>query len=121
MNILIILFFLLCCYVTWWIIKKYDSWITTKQSIKDKTKKRKIISGLPLGNLIAGFIVILVSVVLIPTVADEINVATTGGNQEDSTNKSSTILNLVKIFFALGILMAGISLAVSGWRRSGLL
>ena len=69
-----------------------------------------------LGNLIGGFIVILVGVNLIPTVANQV-VAAQAGNV---TGASSTILGLTVLFFALGIMASGISLAVSGLRQAGL-
>ena len=69
-----------------------------------------------LGNLIGGFIVILVGVTLIPTVADQISDAT-GGNV---TGAAATILDLTTIFFALGIMSAGVALGVGGLRNAGL-
>ena len=69
-----------------------------------------------LGNLLGGFIVILVGVNLIPTVADQISAATSG----NVTGASATILDLTTIFFALGIMSAGVSLAVGGLRNAGL-
>ncbi len=69
-----------------------------------------------LGNLIGGFIVILVGVTLIPTVADQVVAAQTG----NVTGAASTILGLTTLFFALGIMAAAISVAVSGLRNAGL-
>lgn len=69
-----------------------------------------------LANLIGGFIVILVGVTLLPTVADEVTAAQ-GGNV---TGAASTVLDLTIIFFALGIMAAGVSLAVGGLRNAGL-
>jgi len=69
-----------------------------------------------LGNMLGGFIVILVGVNLIPTIADQIESAQ-GGNV---TGAASTILDLTTIFFALGIMAAGVSLAVGGLRNAGL-
>ncbi len=69
-----------------------------------------------LANLIGGFVVILVGVTLIPTVADQVTAAQ-GGNV---TGAASSILDLVTIFFALGIMAAGVALAVSGLRQAGL-
>jgi hypothetical protein len=69
-----------------------------------------------LGNLLGGFIVILVGVNLIPTVADQISKAQAG----NVTGASSTVLGLTTIFFALGIMSAGVSLAVGGLRNAGL-
>ena len=81
-----------------------------------------------LGNLIGGFIVILIGVTLIPTIADEIAGATdiefvgTGGLVNSTvTGASATILGLTTIFFALGIASAGIAMAAQGMRAAGLL
>jgi len=70
-----------------------------------------------LGTLIGGFIVILVGVNLIPTIADQIETAQ-GGNV---TGAAGTILNLTTIFFASGIMAVGVSLAIRGLRRRGLI
>ena len=76
-----------------------------------------------LGNLLGGFIVILVGVNLIPTVADGVYSAThsaSGNNATNITGASATILDLTTIFFALGVMAAGVSLAVGGLRNAGL-
>ena len=70
-----------------------------------------------LGDLIGGFIVILVGVNLIPTVADQV-VAAQSGNV---TGAASTILGLTTIFFALGIMGSGVALTVSSLRNAGVL
>jgi len=57
-----------------------------------------------------------IGVNLIPTVADQIADATSG----NVTGASATILDLTTIFFALGIMSAGVSLAVGGLRNAGL-
>ncbi len=69
-----------------------------------------------LGNLIGGFIVIIIGVNLIGTVADEV-VSAQDGNV---TGAASTILGLTPLFFALGIMSAGVALAVGGLRNAGL-
>ncbi len=69
-----------------------------------------------LANLIGGFIVILVGVNLMPTVANQV-VAAQGGNV---TGAASAILGLTIVFYALGIMAAGVSLAVTGLRQAGL-
>lgn len=69
-----------------------------------------------LGNLIGGFIVILVGVNLMPTVANQVTAAQTG----NVTGAASAILGLTIVFFALGIMSAGVSLAVVGLRNAGL-
>ncbi len=70
-----------------------------------------------LGNLIGGFIVIIVGVTLIPTVADQVVLAQ-GGNV---TGAASTILGLTTLFFALGIMSAGVALTVGGLRNAGIM
>ena len=69
-----------------------------------------------LGNLIGGFIVILVGVNLMPTVANQVTAAQSG----NVTGAASAILGLTIVFFALGIMSAGVSLAVVGLRNAGL-
>jgi len=69
-----------------------------------------------LGNLIGGFIVIIIGVNLIGTVADEVYDA----RQGNVTGAASTILALTPLFFALGIMSAGVALAVGGLRNAGL-
>jgi len=79
-----------------------------------------------LANLIGGFIVILVGVTLLPTVAEEvakaryINGDAVTGTATNVTGAASTLLNLTTLFYALGIMAAGISLAVTGLRQAGL-
>jgi len=75
-----------------------------------------------LGNLIGGFIVILVGANLIGTVADGVKGARYdhSGNATNITGAASTILGLTTLFFALGIMAAGVSLAVGGLRNAGL-
>lgn len=70
-----------------------------------------------LGNIIGGFITILVGVTLVPTVADEV-VAAQGGNV---TGAASTILGLTTLFFTLAIASVGIGVAASALQRSGLM
>ncbi len=79
-----------------------------------------------LGNLIGGFIVILVGVTLIPSVADGVWDAThnqtSGSSSEGSvTGSSAVILDLVTLFFAIGIMSAGISVAVNGLKNAGIM
>ena len=74
-----------------------------------------------LANLIGGFVVILVGVTLMPVVADLVFDA--GSNGSDATNVTGatlTITNLVVLFYALGVMSAGISLAVQGLKQAGL-
>jgi len=70
-----------------------------------------------LANLIGGFVVILIGVNLLPTVADEVAAAQANTNV---TGAASTIVGLTTIFFSLGIMAAGVALAVGGLRSAGL-
>ena len=69
-----------------------------------------------LANLLGGFVVILLGVNLLPTIADQV-VAAQAGNV---TGAASTIVGLTTIFYALGIMSAGVALAVGGLRNAGL-
>ena len=70
-----------------------------------------------LGRLLEGFITILIGVNLIGPVADQIDLATT----KNVTGSSATILDLVTLFFALGIMVAGVNIAVGGLQDVGLI
>lgn len=76
-----------------------------------------------LGNLIGGFIAILVGVSLIPSVADGIYEAVNNGTNSATnvTGASKTILELTTLFFALAIVSAGIAIAAQGLRAAGML
>ena len=77
-----------------------------------------------LGNLIGGFITIVVGVNLIGPIADSVFNArysnTTSLAASNLTGAALTILNLTPLFFALGIMSAGVALAVGGLRNAGL-
>ena len=70
-----------------------------------------------LGNLIGGFIVIIVGLSLIPTVATQVTTAQAG----NVTGAADTILGLTPLFYALGIMNAGVALAAQGLRAAGML
>lgn len=70
-----------------------------------------------LGRLLEGFITILIGVNLIGPVADQVFLA----NQGNVTGAASTILSLVTLFFALGIMVAGVNIAVGGLQDVGLI
>ncbi len=75
-----------------------------------------------LGNLIGGFITIVIGVNLIGPIADDV-FAVRFGNGTVTTNltgAASTILGLTPLFFALGIMTAGVALAIGGLRNAGL-
>ena len=78
-----------------------------------------------LGNLIAGFIVIIVGMAIAPTVANEVEgarVNSSGGTGDvNVTGASSTILGLVTLFYVLGVAAAAIGIATLGLRNAGLM
>ena len=71
-----------------------------------------------LGNIIGGFIVILVGVTLAPTVANEVQGAEDNGN---ITGAAQTIIGLTTLFYCLAIASTGIGIATVGLRNSGLM
>jgi xanthine/uracil permease len=71
-----------------------------------------------LGNLIGGFIIILVGVTLAPTVANEVKGAQNNGN---ITGASNTIIGLTTLFYCLAIASAAIGICTVGLRNSGLM
>ena len=70
-----------------------------------------------LGRLLEGFITILIGVNLIEPVADQVYAA----QQGNVSGSSSTLLGLVTLFFALGIMIAGVNIAVGGLQDVGLI
>ena len=76
-----------------------------------------------LGNLIGGFITILIGVNLIGPIADDVWAARNYNATASSnvTGAASTILGLTPLFFALGIMSVGVALAVGGLRNAGIL
>ena len=79
-----------------------------------------------LGNLIGGFVVILIGVNLLPTVANEVagaqsNGTTPAAGTYNVTGATATITNLLPLFFALGVLSSGIALTAQGLRAAGML
>jgi hypothetical protein len=73
-----------------------------------------------LGNLIGGFVVILVGVNLAPVVGTGVVYA--GLNTTANLSAATTaILGLTTIFFCLGVMAAGISVATNGLKQAGLI
>jgi len=71
-----------------------------------------------LGRVLQGFITILVGVNLAPSVANAVAGGQANGN---ITGASSTILGLTTLFFVLGIMTAGVQIAVGGLADVGLI
>jgi len=73
-----------------------------------------------LGNLLGGFITIIVGVNLIGPVADAVNMSV-GNSNVSNVPAATTILGLTTLFFALGVASAGIAIAAIGLAQSGLI
>tara|TARA_R110000751_G_scaffold77456_1_gene156208 strand:- start:144 stop:383 length:240 start_codon:yes stop_codon:yes gene_type:complete len=78
-----------------------------------------------LGELIGGFIVILIGVTLAPSVANAVEsgqVNSSGGTGGvNITGSNATILSLTTLFYCLAVATTGIGLAVVGLRKGGLM
>ena len=74
-----------------------------------------------IGNLIGGFVSILIGVSLIGPIAVQVNlVAATGGSVYNSSTWGASVLQMVPGFFALGILGFGIAVTYSSLRQAGI-
>jgi len=71
-----------------------------------------------LGRLLEGFIVVLVGVNLVPSVAQQVGTAQADGNV---TGAADTLLGLTTLFFVLGVMTAGVTIAVGGLADIGLI
>lgn len=76
-----------------------------------------------LGNLLGGFIVIIIGASLFSPVSEAVYTslyrnATTASN---ITGASAAIANLTTLFFALGVMTAGMALTVQGLRNAGVM
>lgn len=77
-----------------------------------------------LGRLLSGFITILIGTTLIPTVATAARGAvlnSSGDGPSNVTGASSTVTGLVTLFFVIGVMTAGVAVAVGGLRDAGLM
>ena len=71
--------------------------------------------------MMQGFITVIVGVSLVPTVADTIELVTGNVSTTNVTGSAASILELTTLFFALGIMVAGIGIAVGGLADIGLI
>ena len=76
-----------------------------------------------LGNIIGGFIVILVGTTLAPSIANSIAGATTfnGSANPNMTNGAGTVLDLTLLFYNLSVASVAIGVAAIGLRNAGLM
>jgi len=76
-----------------------------------------------LASLIGGFIIVVIGVTLAPIIADSVFTAThntTGTAANNVTGAALTITNLVTLFYCIGVMTAGIGVAVKGLKQAGL-
>jgi len=105
-------------------IRKYEE-LREKLSVREAEEETGITEeeaesygGFSLGNIVGGFITIVIGVSLVPIISKEINLANST-NIVSPTN--STILKLVPIFFVIAIVGIAIGIASSSLRKSGLI
>jgi len=72
-----------------------------------------------LGNILGGFITIVIGVNLLPIVANGI-ASMSNASVSNVTGASYTILSLTTLFFALGVMTISIGVAVQGLKSAGL-
>lgn len=70
-----------------------------------------------LGNIIGGFIVILIGITLIPVISQKVQDARA---QTNVTGGASTALGMIPLFFGAVVVFAGIMIAIQGLRSVGL-
>ncbi len=73
-----------------------------------------------LGRLLEGFITILIGVNLVAPVANQVT-QVQNASISNVTGSSATIVGLVTLFFVLGIMIAGVNIAVGGLQDVGLI
>ena len=73
-----------------------------------------------LGNLIGGFITIMIGTSLMPVVANLV-VATGNNNVGNISGASYTIVSLITLFYALGLMSIGVAISVSGLEQAGIM
>ncbi len=119
----------------YFIYKSKDKWkglihyeaIRDKLTLRPKPKPKpkeepEEYIGFNLGNLLGGFIVILIGINIIPVISDTINesvsVNETGVGLSLATE---SLLGIISLMFIFGGIAVGISLAIGGLRGSGLI
>jgi hypothetical protein len=103
-------------------IKHYEDMrdkLTTRKKTTLPEEEIEEYGGGLLTRLIGGFIVILIGVALIPTIANQVGIAKQ--NVSASASESMVaILNIIPYFFALTILMIAIAIVYGALRSSGM-
>ena len=77
-----------------------------------------------LGNLIGGFIVILIGTTLAPVVANSVQASlynSSGALNANFSSAAGVVLGLTTLFYSLAIASSSIGIAAQGLRNSGLM
>ena len=77
-----------------------------------------------LGNLVIGFVVIIIGIMLYPMLVEQLDIAASASNNVTNipvSESANTILGLIPLFFVLGILMFAVKLIMSGLGDVGIL
>jgi hypothetical protein len=69
-----------------------------------------------LSQLFGSFIIIVIGVNLLPVVANQVAASKTG----NVTGASAAMLDLVTLFYAMGIMVAAVAMVIGGLRNAGL-
>ncbi len=86
--------------------------------------------GISIGNIVGGFIVLLVGFTMLPVITEsisgacgnELNVTSVGNFAAcGSSGAASTLLGILPIVFAIGLVLATIGMLASGLRNTGLI
>lgn len=124
-SILLIIFFLILFVI------RIKEWLSHKKEQRKKKFLETTIKrinkgykpksyGIGLGNLLGGFIVFLIGLNLINNISKKYN-SSLMYNVTNVTGATSTIMGMTTIFFALGIMSAGVALVVGALRGGGLI
>jgi hypothetical protein len=101
-------------------IKHYEE-LRDKLTIRIKEEPKEEINSFPLfpffGNLLGGFIVILIGVNLIPRINNEIISNVNSTSYYGLTESANTVLTLVPFFFIFGVVAMGLSLIIGTFKN----
>ena len=82
------------------------------------------VKKIALGRMITGFITVIVGASLVPTLVTVINASVLAlednGTLTGTTGSAASLLELTILFFALGVMIAGVGTSVSGLVEYGL-
>lgn len=100
--------------------KNYEA-IRQKLTLREPEPKKKVELSLPsggvLGNLIGGFVTIVVGASLLPAIQEQVGASAA----MNVTSAASTLLPMVGVFFGVGVAVAALSQIGMGLRNAGLI